>query len=141
MTTTVKRTMVIGGAVVAGVGSMLIVLGLVWPDAVTWLYRLAGPGTHTEFGPAAMLGVAIYGGVMVGWGSTLLLLGTGRPSELAVGLGVVAWWVTDSAASIASGYPLNVVGNLAFLAVFAPLFIALLRRRGEGAAIASGSRT
>jgi len=140
MTKAMKRNMVLGGTVIAGAGLALIIMGLVWPDAMAWLYRLAGPGTTTEFGPAAMLGVAIYGGVMVGWGSTLVLLGKGRPTEMAVGIGVLAWWVTDSAASIASGYPLNVVGNLGFLAVFMPLLIALWGRRA-GAAVAGGSES
>jgi hypothetical protein len=133
--------MVLGGGVIAGAGLLLIVMGLVWTDAMAWLYRLAGPGTTTEFGPAAMLGVAIYGGVMVGWGWTLVMIGNGRPTELAVGMGVIVWWVTDSAASIASGYPLNVLGNLGFLALFTPLFVALWRARGGSAALASGARS
>jgi hypothetical protein len=128
----IKRNLVMGGALLVVAGVAQVVVGLVWPEATAWLYRLAGPGTPTDFGPAAMLGVAIYGGLMVGWGVTCMALGKEHRVDVAVGAGLMAWFVTDSAGSVASGYPLNVLINAGFLVVFAPVLGAWWRvRRGS----------
>ncbi len=70
------------------------------------------------------LAFAIGGGVMVGWGLMIWQL-AGEPLERApqavrgiIRSSVLAWFVVDSAGSVASGAALNVVPNLVFLALF-----------------------
>lgn len=72
---------------------------------------------------------AILGGICVGWGVMFWLLTTHlyeehhhtlRPIMIKA---VLAWFVVDSAASIASGAAFNAVLNISFLALFLyPLF-------------------
>lgn len=62
---------------------------------------------------------AIAGGLMVGWGAMQVGLGRGRSVPWALLLGGVAWFVVDGAGSVLAGAPLNVVGNLPFLAMLA----------------------
>jgi hypothetical protein len=61
---------------------------------------------------------------MVGWGLMIWQL-AGEPLERApdavraiIRNSVLAWFVVDSAGSIAAGAPLNVLPNLAFVALF-----------------------
>ena len=87
---------------------------------------LTGVGTeHLVSADAARLWIAISGGLLAGWGVTLLLITTqvyapnpalGRRIILS---GILTWFVVDSAGSIAAGAPFNAVLNLSFLALFA----------------------
>lgn len=67
---------------------------------------------------------AIMGGVMVGWGvMTWLLVDrflqvSAADVKFIVQMAVVAWFVIDSAGSIASGGWINVVLNVAYAALF-----------------------
>lgn len=74
--------------------------------------------------PETRLAFAIGGGVMLGWGLMIWQL-AGEPLERApdavrgiIRSSVLAWFVVDSAGSVASGAALNVVPNLVFLALF-----------------------
>jgi hypothetical protein len=83
---------------------------------------LQGPGPITN-DPALRFSLAVMGGVSIGWGVTGLLailaaikLGDrGQPVWNAVTLGLIAWFISDSALSIATGYGLNVVPNILLL--------------------------
>lgn len=121
-----------GGLATMGFGVGFVVLLFV-PEALEALYALAGPGQDATLTPTGLVGVAIYGGLMVGWGLTLHLAGRGVHIAPAAAAGLLAWWVVDSTASIAVGFPLNAVSNLGFLAVFTPLFVAVLRGRSQRA--------
>lgn len=121
-----------GGLATMGFGLGFVVL-LMWPSALEALYALAGPGQDPTMTPTALIGVAIYGGLMVGWGLTMHLAGRGVHIAKAAAAGLVAWWVVDSGASIAVGFPLNAVSNLGFLLVFTPLFVAVARGRVQSA--------
>lgn len=113
-----------GGLMTIGFGLGFVVLLFV-PEALSALYALAGPGQDTTMTPTAMVGVAIYAGMMVGWGLTLHLAGRRVHIARAAAAGLLAWWVVDSGASIALGFPNNALSNCGFLAVFAPLFLAV----------------
>jgi hypothetical protein len=82
-------------------------------------------GLQTGLADETRLLSAIGGGIMLGWGAMIFLLagapmradpdGTRRIILISVGL----WFVLDSTGSVLAGAPLNVLGNLAFLALFA----------------------
>ena len=82
-------------------------------------------GTQSLVALETRLLAAIGGGVMLGWGATLwLLVRTLFAREPAVVktivmTGITIWFVTDSAASILAGAPVNAVLNVAFLLLFA----------------------
>jgi hypothetical protein len=61
---------------------------------------------------------AIAGGLMTGWGATLLALAQGRSLRQAVLFGGLAWFLVDSTGSVLAGAMLNAVFNLGFLALF-----------------------
>ncbi|HRE91059.1 MAG TPA: hypothetical protein PK095_18195 [Myxococcota bacterium] len=121
-----------GGLATMGFGLGFVVLLFV-PEALEALYALAGPGQDTRMTPTALIGVAIYAGLMVGWGLTLHLAGRGVHIAKAAAAGLVAWWIVDSGASIALGFPLNAVSNLGFLLVFTPLFVAVVKGANQRA--------
>ena len=72
---------------------------------------------------------AVSGGVMAGWGAMMWLTATRLyPSDpglarLMILEGAGIWFVVDSAGSFTAGAPLNVVGNLVFLALMAAPFL------------------
>jgi len=101
---------------------------------VRLFYALVGqPADEDPFATAgARLTASLVGAVMVGWGlTTVAAAGAAAGASLTRGfsLALLAWYVIDSGASIAAGYPLNAVSNTAIIALFfAPLFW-LSRRR------------
>jgi len=70
--------------------------------------------------------LAVMGAVTIGWAITLaaviqaaVLLGErARPVWLLLVLGVTTWFVIDTPMSIATGYPMNAVPNLALFVTF-----------------------
>mgnify|MGYP001822871699 CR=1 FL=1 len=74
---------------------------------------------------ATRLVCAIGGGLMVGWGLMLWQVATRlypRDPELArtmILTSIGAWFIVDSAGSIAAGAPVNAVLNIGFLLAFA----------------------
>ncbi len=67
--------------------------------------------------PTERLFAAIAGGLMTGWGVMLLLLGRGASVTRAFVIGGLAWFTVDGTGSVMAGGPLNVLGNLPFLAL------------------------
>lgn len=85
-------------------------------DLVQWpLDGNPGPPDFATRATSAMLG-----GVMIGWGATLLLLPYRRDSRPAMLAGLVAWFLCDSAGSLLCGFTGNLGVNLLFVAVLAP---------------------
>lgn len=87
---------------------------LVWPM----------DGTQTLAANETRLAFAIGGGVMLGWGLMIWHL-AGEPMARMpdtirpiIHASVLGWFLLDSAGSIAAGTALNVLANLAFLALF-----------------------
>lgn len=74
--------------------------------------------------PESRLLAAILGGVMLGFGTTILLLVSRiypREPQLVRAVilpGVWVWFVVDSLGSVAAGAPLNAVLNVGFLMAF-----------------------
>jgi hypothetical protein len=81
---------------------------------------------------------ALYGAVMIGWGTTLLLVGRAalrrRDRKLARSLllGIVMWLVIEAAFSARFGVWFNVGVDAVVLALFAVPLIAVLRSAQDG---------
>lgn len=133
MTPSMKRSLAFGSLATAVFGVAFAGVAVLAPGALESLYRLLGPGTPTEVGPAAQLATGIYGGLMAGWGTSFYLVGRGVSFGKAGAIGLATWYVVDSAASIAVGYPLNAVSNLAFLLPFAPFMVGASTRQRQTA--------
>lgn len=73
------------------------------------------PGVSSD--PVARLYAAVAGGLMVGWGMMFVGLGRGWSVGRAIATGAIGWFTVDSAGSVVAGAPLNVVGNVGFLAL------------------------
>lgn len=93
---------------------------------VRWvLESLKGPG-EAVFDPTLRFSLAVMGCVSIGWAATMLAVillafrmgEKAGPLWSAVTLGVVVWFVTDSALSVATGFGLNVVPNVMLLATY-----------------------
>jgi len=89
----------------------------------------AAPGRLGAFGTEAVAYIslvhAVLGGVMFGWGIALLLVVRGpfargeREGWQIVFVSVGAWFVSDTAFSLWSGFWQNAVLNLVFIVLFA----------------------
>ncbi|MEO0599979.1 MAG: hypothetical protein AAF211_00995 [Myxococcota bacterium] len=92
-------------------------------------------GNPSRFDALTMQVDAVLGGVMVGWGVTLLALTFGplqrdvRGVARAMLSGLVTWFVVDSAGSLAAGLPANVVLNTVFLGLFLVPLLSLVGAR------------
>ena len=83
-------------------------------DLLIWPFDGLQPIETSE----ARLLAAIGGGVLVGWGVMLWQLAPEPAAHRIIRTSVLAWFVVDSGGSLLAGVPLNVVGNLVFLALF-----------------------
>ena len=81
---------------------------------------------------------ALYGAIMIGWGTTLFLVGRAalrrRDRKLAKSLllGIVMWLVIEAAFSARFGVWFNVGVDAVVLALFAVPLIAVLRSAQDG---------
>ncbi len=133
MTSTHRHpSLVVGGTLLAVLGLGFAVAAVVAPDLLLSLYRLvAAPETGVDLGSSARFATGIYGGLMVGWGIMLVALGRGHDVPRAAAFGVLGWWLVDSAAPIATGYPWNVIPNALFLVPFLPVLRTLITQRQQ----------
>jgi hypothetical protein len=131
----------------AGVGVFGLVLAGGANEAtqapVQWvLENLRGPGV-VDFNPAMRFSLAVMGCVSIGWAATMLMImlaafrmeAGARPLWLGLTVGVSVWFVSDSALSVATGFGLNVIPNVALMASYlAPVLAsgALRKPAGEG---------
>lgn len=131
------RWLVVASAIVIGFGASMVLA----PGPTRQLFGLllfASPdGVNDLAGPAVAyvsLVHAILGATMVGWGVLLLLVVLGpfrRGSAEAwrmLATSLAAWFVPDTAFSLASGFWPNAVLNAGFVALFA---VPLLATRGR----------
>jgi hypothetical protein len=89
------------------------------------LESLQGPG-EVVFDPTLRFSLAVMGCVSIGWAASMLAVmliafrmgERAGPLWSAVTLGVVVWFITDSALSVATGFGLNVIPNIALLATY-----------------------
>ena len=116
---------------VAGFGLMFAGGGLAVTDAGAGLFYWLVSGGALDAGSFEAAGmrstVAIMGAVMFGWGCSLIVIFRAVGADVRVWRGlawaIIAWYVVDSALSVATGIPLNAGTNTLFLALFlAPAF-------------------
>ncbi len=132
------------GASIAVIGFGLLILGAAHPatggltvfftDLIIWPLDGGQSLALTE----QRLLAAILGGVMAGWGVILYGLATAlteAPDAIRklILMSIGTWFVLDSLGSVISGAPLNVLGNLGFLALFA---VPLMRMQASSPAAA-----
>ncbi len=105
------------GAVIAG-GAFEATSG-----PVQFVYdNLQGPAA-LNFDPANRFSLGVMGAVSIGWGVTVLLVmlaaiplgDAARPVWIGMTAGLATWFVIDSCLSVATGFGLNVVPNVALL--------------------------
>lgn len=114
-----------GGAFEATSGPVLFVLE-----------NLRGPG-EVVLDPAMRFSLAVMGCVSLGWAATMLAMmlaafrldDRATPIWTGVTIGVLVWFVTDSALSVATGFGLNVIPNLVLLATYLVPVLATGRLR------------
>jgi hypothetical protein len=107
------------GAFLMVAGLAFVLLALEAPNVLAMLYDLAASaGTVTDMGASTRFAVALFGALTVGWGVTLDQLGRGRDPVRACTVGMLAWFVVDSGASVVSGYGWNAVSNIGFAVIF-----------------------
>lgn len=89
-------------------------------DLLVWPFD----GAQSLAAPETRLGMAISGGVLLGWGLMIWQL-AGEPLarmpevvRAIIRVSVITWCVVDSAGSVAAGAALNVLPNLVFLGLF-----------------------
>jgi len=109
-----------------------------WPllalaDLTFWPFD----GAQSLAAPETRLAYGVGGGVMAGWGVMIWLLvdrvwpRDPQTARLLILTGLIAWFVIDSAASVAADAPWNVLVNVGFLLIFLlPLTVGGKRRSG-----------
>ena len=91
---------------------------------IKFIFETVQGGGTIAFDPVLRFSLGVMGGVTIGWGVTGLLaimaairLGeAGQPVWNAITFGLVAWFIIDSSLSVATGFGLNVIPNVALLA-------------------------
>jgi len=86
--------------------------------------------------PAVRFGIGLQGALTIGWGLTMLVLvqtpSIGAGQWRALSLALLAWYVIDSAISVATGFWLNAISNTGlFVAYLIPVLASgVLAGRG-----------
>ena len=110
-------SVIVFGVIIAG-GAFAATSG-----PISAIYDLLQGPAPIDNDPALRFSLGVMGAVSIGWGVTGLFailaaikLGDqGQPVWNAITLGLIAWFISDSALSIATGYGLNVVPNILLL--------------------------
>lgn len=90
---------------------------------ISFTYQTLQGGIAPTFDPALRFSLAVMGAVSIGWGVTTLMVilaaikmgDNAQPLWNAVTAGVFSWFVIDSFLSVATGFGLNVIPNIALL--------------------------
>lgn len=126
-------TVIASGLVLAG-GAFEPTSGL----ARLAFHLLHGPAP-LDLDPQMRFSLGVLGAVTAGWGVTLLaaiagahrLADQARPVWLTIAAGTTVWFAIDTPISIATGYGLNAIPNLAFWGgLMLPLLRSGVLRRG-----------
>ncbi len=136
-----RRWLALGAAygVLAGTGIIALALlpaecGLTAFFRAVFMFHVDGPGGVTA---ASRLATAVTGALTAGLSVIAWSLrpdpSTPRASDQRAGkalaAGVLTWFVLDSAASVALGGAVNVIGNLTFLIALLPPSLAMASRQ------------
>lgn len=105
-----------------GLFGLVLALGAFEATAapIAWFYGLVGGGAPPEFTPALRFATGLMGALTIGWALTLaaaIRAAQAGATGLWRGIGgaVLAWYVIDSALSVATGFALNAVSNTVLL--------------------------
>jgi len=109
-------------------------------------FAIVGGGAPLEWTPHLRFSVALMGAVTMGWGVTYLALfmaahrlgADAAPVWRLATIGMVAWFVIDSALSVATGFWMNAVSNTGLAIGY--LVPVLASGAMNGSALAAGSR-
>jgi hypothetical protein len=109
-------------------------------------FAIVGGGAPLEWTPHLRFSVALMGAVTMGWGVTYLALfmaahrlgADAAPVWRLAMIGMVAWFVIDSALSVATGFWMNAVSNTGL--AIGCLVPVLASGAMNGSAPAAGSR-
>jgi hypothetical protein len=109
-------------------------------------FAIVGGGAPLEWTPHLRFSVALMGAVTMGWGVTYLALfmaahrlgADAAPVWRLATIGMVAWFVIDSALSVATGFWMNAVSNTGLAIGY--LVPVLASGAMNGSAPAAGSR-
>jgi hypothetical protein len=109
-------------------------------------FAIVGGGAPLEWTPHLRFSVALMGAVTMGWGVTYLALfmaahrlgADAAPVWRLAMIGMVAWFVIDSALSVATGFWMNAVSNTGLAIGY--LVPVLASGAMNGSAPAAGSR-
>lgn len=90
---------------------------------VRWVFSTLRAPDDLDLVPSMRFSLAVMGCVSIGWAVAMLMVmqaafqlgDRARPVWVGLTAGVVAWYVTDSALSVATGFALNVIPNTALL--------------------------
>ena len=105
-------------------GLAFVALAVAAPALLATFYALVASGdTVVDMTAGTRLGAGLFGALTFGWGLTLERLGRGDGVIRAAVIGIVAWYVVDSLASIALGFGWNALSNTGFVVVV----LAILR--------------
>lgn len=93
---------------------------------VRLILSLLHGGGPLNFDQPLRFSLAVLGAVSFGWAVTLYrmigaaidLKGAGRPFWNAITAGMISWFVIDSTLSVATGFALNVVPNIALAGMY-----------------------
>ena len=134
MTAFWKRWLNIWALVVAAFG--LVLAGAGWPatdgGARLAMEIMGGSGAFAGFDTDLRFAVALMGAVTLGWGLTSFVLFQALFAlearavpywRMVLGF-ALTWYVVDSAASVANGYPLNALSNTVFIVLLAIPLVA-----------------
>lgn len=121
-----RRWLAVWCLAVFGFGLLLAGGGLPATDGPVRLLLGQLAGGPIEFTPALRFSMAVMGPVSMGWAITMwaairaadMLGSRGGPIWRLVTAGAVTWFVIDSLLSVATGFALNVVPNILYIAAF-----------------------
>jgi hypothetical protein len=128
----------------ATIGLGLVFVGAAHPStsfAARSYYAMIGRegGVGAPFTTEMAFSLGVLGSVLIGWG-VLVLIALRQAVEgrapwvwQAVTVSLAAWFIPDTAISIATGYALNAVPNLLFLTTFLIPVLATGRLRSQSA--------
>lgn len=130
---------------IAVFGLVVIGAGFAATDgSVRALLGLMNPAARLDFDPTLRFTTGLMGAVTFGWGITLLatvraadqLGAAGAPIWRLTTLGLLVWYVIDSAISVATGFALNAASNTVITAAFLLPVVRLGLLGGGGGRVA-----
>jgi len=109
------------GWLIAAMGSCYVLVATLFPSLSGAIFLFSPDHSAADVGQAGMDMIlalsAVFGATMIGWGITIVYLADhfSRGARRFLTLGVLAWYVTDSAGSLWNHLGHNAILNTVFL--------------------------